>query len=133
MSVPPLALRCSYVCLWRDALFRAGERFTEADLRLCMTLFRFDEVYVVYFKCNKRFLSSYPNIDNYIRDVYQFQGLGKSINLEHCKIHYFSSHPNLNHYAIVPVGPGVDFSKPHDRHIKFPAKEVSAKAKKVKA
>ena len=40
---------------------------TEADLRLFCTLIRFDEVYVVYFKTNKRMLREYPNLLNYTK------------------------------------------------------------------
>jgi hypothetical protein len=35
---------------------------------------RFDDVYVVYFKCNKQFIREYPNISNYVREVYQMPG-----------------------------------------------------------
>lgn len=61
-----------------------------------MTLIRFDEVYVVYFKTNKCFLSSYPNMTNYMRELYQHPIINASINMEHIKVHYFSSHPKLN-------------------------------------
>jgi putative glutathione S-transferase len=67
-----------------------GSAFTEADLRLFMTLVRFDEVYVVYFKCNVRRLVDYPNIRNYLRDVYQLVGMSESISMEHIKTHYFT-------------------------------------------
>lgn len=42
--------------------YLVGSALTEADVRLFQTLIRFDEVYVVYFKTNKRFLHEYPNI-----------------------------------------------------------------------
>ena len=91
-------------------------QFTEADLRLFMTLCRFDEVYVVYFKCNIRSIRDYPNIRQYCRDVYQIYGgkIGKTVDMAHIKTHYFTSHPTLNTYAVIPVGPGaeLDFSLP---------------------
>lgn len=93
----------------------AGDLFTEADLHLFMTLIRFDEVYVVYFKCNRQFLREYPNIFQYMHDVYQTWGIGSTINMEHIKTHYFTSHPVLNNYAIVPRGLLQDYSKPHNR------------------
>ena len=40
----------------------AGDQLTEADVRLFMTLIRFDEVYVVYFKTNKKFIHEYPRL-----------------------------------------------------------------------
>lgn len=70
--------------------FVVGNTFTEADLRLFMTLVRFDEVYVVYFKCNVKRIVDYPNIRNYCRDVYQIPGIASSINMDHIKIHYFA-------------------------------------------
>eukprot|EP00039_Didymoeca_costata_P023895 m.8626 g.8626 ORF g.8626 m.8626 type:complete len:345 (-) comp3932_c0_seq1:163-1197(-) len=90
--------------------------FTEADLRLFMTLVRYDEVYVVYFKCNGAgMLAQHENIRNWMREMYSL--MGEAINMKHIREHYFTSHPSLNHYAIVPIGPNVvdDLKKPHDR------------------
>jgi len=83
-----------------------GSRLTEADVRLIMTLVRFDEVYVVYFKTNCKRLIDYPNIRNYMRDVFQYQdrAIGRTINMLHIKTHYFTSHAAMNRFAIVPKG-----------------------------
>ena len=36
--------------------------------------------------------------------------------MQHIKVHYFTSHPKLNPYAIVPVGGGgEDWASPHNR------------------
>lgn len=103
--------------LSRQRYIISGGRFTLLDIRLFMTLIRFDEVYVVYFKTNKKFLTDYPNINNYMREIYQMPGVASCINMDHIKNHYFTSHPTLNTYSIVPVGPGVidDMQLPHDR------------------
>ena len=93
----------------------AGDVLTEADVRLFPTLVRFDEVYVVYFKCNRKFINQYPNLHNYVLDVYQTPGMRESVDMWHIKTHYFTSHPGLNQHAVVPVGPGVDLDAPHDR------------------
>lgn len=100
--------------------YLCGDQFTEADVRLFMTLIRFDEVYVVYFKCNKRPLSTYPNIHHYMRELYQMAWIGSSINMYHIKYHYYTSHPPFNSFAVVPMGPGVieDMKLPHDRAAK---------------
>lgn len=97
--------------------FVVGDVFTEADLRLFMTLVRFDEVYVVYFKCNVKKLIEYPNIRHYCRDVFQMSGIRESIRMDHIKMHYFTSHPTLNTYGIIPKGPNsiAEFSMTHDR------------------
>lgn len=95
----------------------AGDRFTEADIRLFVTLVRFDEAYIVYFKCNTRSVASTPAILNYCREIYQMPGVKETVNMDQIKLHYFASHPELNYYSIVPKGP--DFLKlleePHNR------------------
>jgi len=95
--------------------YLAGGSMTEADIRLFVTLVRFDEVYVVYFKTNRKCLREFPNLFNYTKDVYQFPGVAETVNMQHIKMHYFTSHPKLNSYAIIPRGPGVDFLSVHDR------------------
>lgn len=97
--------------------YLTGSALTEADIRLFMTLIRFDEVYVVYFKTNCKRIVDYPNIHNYLRELYQIPEIQTTINMDHIKNHYFGSHPVLNAYAIVPKGPGVieDLLKPHNR------------------
>lgn len=104
--------------------YLAGGYLTEADIRLFMTLVRFDEVYVVYFKTNVRFLTSYENIRQYMREMYQLPGMNEAIRMDHIKMHYFTSHPELNAYAIIPKGPNAigDMMLPHNRNELFPIK-----------
>jgi putative glutathione S-transferase len=92
----------------------AGQ-LTEADIRLFTTLVRFDAVYVGHFKCNVRRLVDYPNLWGYARDLYQRPGFGETVNFDHIKRHYYMTHDHLNPSRIVPVGPLVDWSAPHDR------------------
>jgi putative glutathione S-transferase len=95
--------------------YLCGERLTEADWCLFPTLARFDPVYVTHFKCNVRRIVDYPNLWNYTKELYQLPGVAKTVNLEHIKRHYFGSHPFINPTGIVPQGPAIDFSAPHDR------------------
>ena len=95
--------------------FVAGPTITEADWRLFATLVRFDPVYVSHFKCNRRRIADYPNLSNYTRQLYQWPRVAETINLEHIKGHYFASHESINPTRIVPVGPDIDYTKPHDR------------------
>ena len=95
--------------------YLCGDRLTEADVRLFTTLVRFDPVYVTHFKCNVRRLVDYPNLWGYTRDIFQLPGLAETVNLEHIKHHYFESHRHINPFGIVPTGPEVDFTVPHDR------------------
>lgn len=98
--------------------FIAGDKPTLADIRLFVTLLRFDEVYVVYFKCNTRSVAASPAILNYCREIYQMPGVKDTVNMEQIKAHYYCSHPNLNTYSIIPRG--ADFvgslEQPHNRH-----------------
>ena len=95
--------------------YLAGNRITEADWRLFTTLLRFDPEYHGHFKCNIRRLIDYPNLWNYTRELYQVPGVTSTINHEHIKTHYYSSHETVNPTRIVPVGPTIDFTAPHDR------------------
>jgi putative glutathione S-transferase len=92
-----------------------GRRITEADWRLFTTLVRFDAVYYSHFKCNLRRITDYPNLWNYLRDLYQVPGVADTVSLDHIKRHYYGSHRNVNPTGIVPIGPLLDFTLPHDR------------------
>ena len=95
--------------------YLVGETITEADWRLFPTLVRFDCVYVGHFKCNIRSLAEYPNLWAYTRDLYQIPGISDTVDFDHIKTHYYSSHKMINPYGIVPEGPNTNFDKPHDR------------------
>jgi putative glutathione S-transferase len=92
-----------------------GNTLTESDIRLFVTLIRFDEVYAVHFKCNKKLLREYPNLFNYTKEIFQIKGMNETVNMEHIKKHYYGSHPTINPFGIVPLGPEIDYSSPHDR------------------
>ena len=95
--------------------YLVGNRITEADWRLFPTLVRFDAVYVGHFKCNKRRIADYPNLGNYLRDLYQQPGIADTVNMDHIKRHYYGSHLRINPTGIVPTGPALDLTHPHDR------------------
>jgi putative glutathione S-transferase len=95
--------------------YLVGAQLTEADIRLFTTLVRFDAVYVGHFKCNLRRLVDYPNLWRYARDLYQRPGFGDTVSFDHIKRHYYMTHDQINPSRIVPAGPIVDWSAPHDR------------------
>ena len=95
--------------------YLTGAQITEADWRLFTTLVRFDPVYVGHFKCNIRRIADYPNLSNYLRDLYQQPGIARTVNIEHIKRHYYESHTSINPSRVVPKGPDIDFLKPHNR------------------
>lgn len=95
--------------------YLAGDRLTEADIRLFTTLVRFDEVYHGHFKCNRRRIVDYPNLWAFTREIYQMPGIAATVNMEHIKRHYYESHRTINPTGVVPVGPAPDFRELHGR------------------
>ncbi|MFN4228612.1 glutathione S-transferase family protein [Parvibaculum sp.] len=95
--------------------YLVGDRLTEADWRLFTTLVRFDAVYYSHFKCNFRRIADYPNLSNYLRELYQVPGVAETVNFAHIKKHYYGSHKTINPTGIVPAGPLLDLDAPHDR------------------
>jgi glutathionyl-hydroquinone reductase len=105
---------------WLDDLlsqrrYLAGDRLTEADWRLFTTLVRFDPVYYGHFKCNLRMLGDYPNLSNFLRELYQIPGVAETVSLKHIRNHYYRSQESINPHRIVPGGPLVDYAAAHNR------------------
>ena len=95
--------------------YLVGGKFTWLDLRLFHTLVCFDPVYHTYFKTNEKHIADYPNLLGYMRDIYSIEPVGKTININHIKTHYFTSHPQLNSFAIIPKHNGPDLNQPSGR------------------
>jgi len=95
--------------------YLVGNRLTEADWRLFTTIIRFDAVYYSHFKCNLRRIADYPNLSNYLRDLYQVPGVAETVDIDQIKRHYYMSMRNINPSGIVPLGPALDFEAKHDR------------------
>jgi putative glutathione S-transferase len=92
-----------------------GGQVTAADWRLFPTLARFDEVYNLHFRCNRRRLVDYPNLWSYARELYQWPGVAQTVAMDQIKRHYYTTHDELNPKRIIPIGPGYDWSEPHRR------------------
>jgi glutathionyl-hydroquinone reductase len=84
------------------------------DLRLFPTLVRFDTVYYVLFKCNRRRVIDYHNLWNYTREIYQMPGVAETVDFLRIKLGYYGGMRHLNN-GILPLGPELDFAAPHDR------------------
>jgi putative glutathione S-transferase len=96
--------------------YLVGDTITEADIRLFVTLVRFDPVYHGHFKCNRQKLSEMPVLWAYARDLFQTPGFGDTVNFDHIKRHYYYVHHEINPTRIVPVGPDLaNWSIPHGR------------------
>ncbi|EWH09431.1 glutathione S-transferase [Catenovulum agarivorans DS-2] len=81
-----------------------GEQLTEADIRLFVTLIRFDLAYYSVFKCNKQRIRDYQHLHAYMHRVYNLPGIKQTVNAQHIKQGYYSI-KTLNPNGIVPLGP----------------------------
>ncbi|NEQ51143.1 MAG: glutathione S-transferase family protein [Leptolyngbya sp. SIO3F4] len=104
---------------WESVLakqrYLCGNELTLADWCLFTTLFRFDLAYHGIFKCNLKRLVDYPNLWAFCRELYQKET--EWCNIDHVKQLYYGGLPELNPSGIVPIGPGIDFNRAHDRNL----------------
>jgi len=98
-----------------DQRYLAGDRLTEADICLFTTLVRFDQVYHTHFMCNKQFIHQYDNLWPYLRDLYGTPGVAGTVNMDHIKEHYYTTHPDVTPTRIIAAGPDLDFEADHGR------------------
>jgi putative glutathione S-transferase len=99
----------------RNRRYLFGNRIVETDWRLFCTLIRFDAVYHGHFKCNLRRIVDYPNLDGFLRDLYQQPSVAETVNFDHIKRHYYITHDDINPTRIVPLGPILDLQRAHGR------------------
>lgn len=95
--------------------YLCGDRQTEADWRLYPNLIRFDAVYYVGYKCNLRRIEDYPNLSNYLRELYQTPGIAAASDVEGMKRGSFGKAGPIKSNGIIPKGPKLDFLRKHDR------------------
>lgn len=81
-----------------------GETITETDIRVFVTLIRFDAAYHGLFKCNRNTVASMPNLFSYVKRILALEGIQQTVNFDHIKQGYYSI-KTLNPNGIVPVGP----------------------------
>jgi putative glutathione S-transferase len=95
--------------------YLCGNVQTEADWRLFPNLIRFDPISYVGYKCNLRRIEDYPNLSNYLRDLYQTPGIAAVCDIDGMKRAVFSRLGPIGSNGIVPLGPAIDHTRPHDR------------------
>jgi glutathionyl-hydroquinone reductase len=96
--------------------YLCGDSLTEGDICMFVTLYRFDSVYYSHFKCNLRRIIDYPNLWNYLKDLYQRPEFKVTCNIDHIKRGYYMSMTDINPNRIVPKGPLIDFDEPCDTY-----------------
>jgi glutathionyl-hydroquinone reductase len=111
----------------RSRPWLAGDAFTEADVRLFTTLFRFDPVYHGHFKCSLRRLVDHPQLFEHTRAIYQLPGVAALCHLDQIRRHYYYSHDSINPHRVVPVAPDLDYGAPADRGPLFPGAPCKAR------
>ncbi len=100
----------------RDNRFLFGDYITESDIRLYVTLARFDIAYYNGFRVNKKMLKDYPNLWGYARDLYEETEFKNNTNFEAIKKHYHLCCLETNPNNILPLGPDLSiWNEPHDR------------------
>ncbi len=87
--------------------FLCGDVLTEADIRLFVTLVRFDSVYHTHFKCNRRTVLQSQALTRFMADIYRLPGVAATVDLEHVRHHYYGSHKHINPSGLIPQGPDV--------------------------
>lgn len=87
--------------------FLCGDVLTEADVRLFVTLIRFDAVYHTHFKCNRRTVLQSSVLVRYMADIYGLPGVAATVDLDHVRHHYYGSHKHINPSGLIPRGPDV--------------------------
>jgi len=88
--------------------YLVGDRLSLADIRLFVTLIRFDAVYFNHFKTNRQHIYEYTNLWNFVKLLYNNKQIKPTVKFDEIKDHYFKTHPSINPSGIVPVGPNIE-------------------------
>ncbi len=95
--------------------YLCGARQSEADWRLFPNLIRFDPISYQGYKCNLRRIEDYPNLSNYLRDLYQTPGIADVCDIDGMKRGVFGPAGPIKSNGIIPLGPWIDHGRAHDR------------------
>ncbi len=81
-----------------------GGQLTEADVRLFVTLIRFDAAYYGLFKTNLKRIADYPHLQAFTKRMLAVPGVAETVSITHIKAGYYSIKA-LNPNGIIPEGP----------------------------
>lgn len=97
--------------------FLLGDVLTDADIRLYVTLARFDIAYYFGFRLNKKRIRDYENIWNYAKELYSIPAFKEATKFDAIKRGYLDTD---NPYDIYPAGPDNSlWEEPNNRTEKF--------------
>ena len=100
---------------WDEVLggrrYLCGDQVTEADICMFTTLFRFDAVYHIHFKCSTQRLVEYENLWPYAREIYQLPGIAETCNMRHIRQHYYRSHETVNPRRVIAGEPRMNWEE----------------------
>ena len=93
----------------KNSAFLLGPELTLADLFLLPTLVRFEAVYEVHFKANKKPLRGFEHLYRYMLNLVADADIRRTIDIDHMKEHYYFSHKHINPNGIIPAGPVISW------------------------
>ena len=85
--------------------FLFGDALTDSDIRLYVTLARFDIAYHTAKKCNRNRLIDFANLWRYARELYAIPAFGGTTDFDHIKKGYHLGSLERNPYQLLPLGP----------------------------
>lgn len=83
--------------------FLCGDKLTLSDIRLFVTLIRYDVVYFAHFKTNRNMVRDMPNMLRFMKEIYNMQGIKDTVNIEFIVKHYYGSQRTVNPTGIWPL------------------------------
>ena len=92
----------------KERIYLVGDSISLSDIRLFVTLIRFDAVYFNHFKTNHQHIYEYKNLWSFVQLLYNHDKIQPTIKFNEIKDHYFKTHPSINPLGIVPVGPNIE-------------------------
>ena len=92
-------------------LYLFGDKITISDLVLLPTLVRMEAVYEYHFKANLKSLNQFKNLYRYMLNLLDIDSIRATVDIEHMKTHYYSSHRHINPEGVIPLGPSIKWSK----------------------
>lgn len=93
-----------------------GDQITDSDIRLYVTLARFDVAYYPVFRTNRNRIIDFSNLWGYARDLYRIPAFKDTTDFDAIKRGYQLGSQNTNPYQILAKGPDVSvWNLPHER------------------